>query len=82
MVTGGESVLFVVEQPGLLRLIFGFCDGAGFLGLLQVNQLLAQRAGAGMLRVAIADGDHAATETEHGREGERGGNNQFFHIVL
>ena len=82
MVTGGESVLFVVEQPGLLRLIFGFCDGAGFLGLLQVNQLLTQRAGAGMLGVAITDGGHAAAETKQGRKGERGGNNQFFHVVL
>ena len=62
------------EQPGSLRLIFGLGEGAGVLGFLQVNQLLAQCAAAGMLRIAIANRRHAATETEEDREGDRGTN--------
>ena len=34
------------EQPGSLRLIFRLGEGAGVLGFLQVNQLLAYRAAA------------------------------------
>ena len=71
----------MLEQPCFLRLIFQLCDGARLLGLLQVDQLLTQRA-AGELRVAIADGCHTSSEAEQRREGYQGGNSYFFHVAL
>lgn len=68
------------EQPGFLRLILRLGEGPGVLRFLQVNQLLAQCAAAGMLRIAIANRRHAATETEKDCEGHRGIKKWFLHV--
>lgn len=41
--------LFGSEEPGPLFLIFLVRNGAGFLGLLQINQLLANSRGNHLL---------------------------------
>ena len=81
----GESIrqaLFVIEQPGFLRLVFFLREGPGRLRLLQVDQLLTESAAVGMLRIAIASGRHATGQAEQNRKHDRGRNDESLHVGL
>lgn len=75
--------LFVIQQLRLLRLKFRIVDGTGVLGFLEVNQLLANGRGIDVVFFAAAElqGD-AAVEQERSHNGNRAGQDVFFHIVF
>jgi hypothetical protein len=70
-------MLFLTEQLGFFGLKFGVGDGAGVLGPLQINQLLADRGLGGFVLGAAAQGETNATAQDGTSQPQKSGDYQF-----